>query len=106
MTTPAGQQGGATMGGTVQNTVPGPVQYNIANLTEPQVQTGATTAPAATMAQNAANARANQAALGTFFGTGGSYAPQYEVDYSQVAAVANAQSGENQVRSGGANNPT
>lgn len=75
---------------------PAPVEYNIANLSEPQIQSGATTAPAATMAQNQANARANQSTLGSFFGTGTGYAPQYEVDYTQQTAV----------QSGAAGNPT
>jgi len=82
------------------------VQYNIANVSEPQVQSAATTAPAATMAQNAANAQANQKALGSFFGTGGGFAPQYEVDYSRVAQVTSAGSQQNLVQGGGANNPT
>jgi|SRR5215469_1270809 len=83
-----------------------PVQYNIANLSQPQLQSASTTAPAATMAQNAANAQANQRALQTFFGTGSGFAPQYEVDYSQVAQVANAGASQNGVRSGAAGNPT
>lgn len=97
----------ATMGGTPQNVVPGPVEYNIANLNSPQVQTAATTAPANTSAQNAANAAADQRKLQTFFSTGSGYAPQYEVDYSRVAQITAANPANNAIVSGGAaNNPT
>ena len=106
----SGQQGeqGPLPGG-IPSTPPGtgaPVQYNIANVSEPQMQSSATTAPAATMAQNAANAQANQRALNSFFGTGGGFAPQYEVDYSQIAQVASAGASQNGVQSGAAGNPT
>ena len=94
----------STSTGSVSATTgPGPVQYNIANVAEPQVQSASTTAPASTMVQNAQQAAADQQALRTFFGTGGGYAPQYEVDYSQVPQVG---ADQNSVSSGAASNPT
>jgi isochorismate hydrolase len=81
---------------------PSPVQYNIANLSQPQSQSASTSAPMATAVQNAQQAATDQAALNTFFGTGLSYAPQYEVNYAQVPTSGYAQA----VSSGTAANPT
>jgi isochorismate hydrolase len=107
MTTPAttAAQGAATSTGTSAPAPATPMQgttYNIANLSQPQVQSASTTAPMATAVQNAQQAAADQAALNTFFGTGTTFAPQYEVNYQQVPTSAYAQS----VSSGTAANPT
>lgn len=85
---------------------PAPVEYNIANISSPQIQTGSTTAPANTSAQNAAQARADQLALQTFFGSGSSYAPQYELDYGRVSRITSSNPANTAVSGGAANNPT
>jgi len=100
--TPATAAGGTSTGGAsapddgaTAGAGPGPVQYNIANLAQPSMTSATTTAPADTMAQNAANAQAAQSALDSFFGTGLSYAPQYERDYSAgQQPAANASGGQ------------
>jgi hypothetical protein len=84
---PSGSAGGTTS--TIPGQPMGPQSFDTSGLSAQSVDTGTVQAPAVAAAQQyqTQQSTANNA-LATFFGTGGSYAPQYEPQYTNAQAVA------------------